>query len=155
MAAARPPDLARRAAGRLTPVERVLLLRASPLFEKSDGRPVARAGGGRHEVPLIAGAAFSADTGDPAIHIVMAGTLILEAPGHDASPCARAGDTVGAYETLTGSPTGERVTVATPGSALRLDRGVLFELPGRPRRPPAGDHQHPAATRAGCWQTYS
>ena len=59
--------------------------------------------------------------------IVLSGSLRVET-GDGQPGIATAGDVIGMYETLGGSPVNATVTVTAAGMALRLDRDELFEL---------------------------
>jgi CRP-like cAMP-binding protein len=65
--------------------------------------------------------------GEAAILVVLTGSLRVET-GEEQPGTATAGDVIGMYETLGGSPFSATVTVTAPGMALRLDRDELFEL---------------------------
>ena len=122
------PDVsAGQASDGLQPMERALLLQASPLTAGATTAQVMRLAMIAREVPLTAGSVLVQETDDPAIYLVVSGALRIDAPG--AQPqTARTGDAVGLYETLTDTRFEARVTVVEPGVALRIDDRDLFDL---------------------------
>jgi hypothetical protein len=65
----------------------------------------------------------------PALYVLLAGEVSLEPMAGGAPVQAGAGDTIGAYETLSGAETtGWRGHVTVPGTALRIDREAFFDL---------------------------
>lgn len=120
------PELERRIADGLQPVELVLLLQASPLFARATSaqlvalaaiaRPVALKPG----IDPVAGA-------EPSILVVLSGSVRVEREGH-APETADAGDMIGVPETLGGMPLTTRVEVVSAGRGLRFLRPELFEV---------------------------
>jgi AAA family ATP:ADP antiporter len=122
------PDVSsQQASDGLQPMERALLLQASPLTAGATSAQVMRLAMVACEVPLTTGAVLVRETDDPAIYLVVLGALRVDAPGADPA-VARTGDAVGLYETLTDTRFEARVTVAEPGMALRIDDRDLFDL---------------------------
>jgi ATP:ADP antiporter, AAA family len=122
-----PPDIARMAADGLRPIERVLLLQGSPLLQHATGEQLLRLAELSREVPLVVGTVLFGESENAATYALISGELLVEAPG-EPPQTLDAGDVVGIYETLAAVPAGVRVTVTKPGTALRIDRGVLFDL---------------------------
>ncbi|MBI3049463.1 MAG: hypothetical protein HYY76_14245 [Acidobacteria bacterium] len=114
----------------LRPMERALLLQASPLLGGATGGQLLRLATIAAEVPLDPGAVVAREGDDPAIWIVVRGELRLEAPGAAGGPplLASPGDAIGLYETLANLPIEVRAVVSVPGVALHLGGPDLFDL---------------------------
>ena len=120
-------DLRRKVvAGTLQPVDRALLLQASPLLSHATAEQLLGMAAVARQVPLTVGTDPMV-RGTASILIVLNGTLRIERKGGQVET-ADEGDVVGIYETLGGVPLAATVTVASNGSALRLDRGEIFDL---------------------------
>ena len=111
----------------LKPVDRLLLLQSSPLLAHATAAQLWRLSAIARPVPLLTDKAPLTRGGEPAILIVLSGSVRVETTDGQAGT-AIAGDVIGMYETLGGSPITATVTVTVPGMALRLDRDELFEL---------------------------
>lgn len=129
-------ELARLAAGQLTPIQKVLALQRIPVFSRVSATEMRHLAAIAHQVELVAGAVLSGEADPPVVCVVLSGVLLLEAP--DGSlPALRAepGDVVGMHEALAGTVDGaagpRRLTVAESGAALRIDRDDLFDLLGQ------------------------
>jgi AAA family ATP:ADP antiporter len=121
------PEIARLAAGRLSPVEKVLVLRTNTLFERATSEQLLKLASYAREVPLQVGTDTGSPTAEPALLVLLSGAMAIEREG--AAPVAvRPGDIVGAYGTLTGGRDGVRARATETGAALRLDRRALFDL---------------------------
>ena len=108
-------------------MDRLLLLQSSPLLAHATAAQLWRLSAIARPVPLQIDQEPLAKGGEPAILIVLSGSLRVET-GDGQPGIATAGDVIGMYETLGGSPVNATVTVTAPGMALRLDRDELFEL---------------------------
>ena len=132
-----PPQLRERVGGGLRapgagseglrPVDRLLLLQGSPLLAHATAAQLWRLSAIARPVPLQVDKELLPKGGEPAIFIVLSGALNVVARDRPAA-MAGAGDLIGMYETLGGSPFDATVTVTAAGMALRLDRDELFEL---------------------------
>jgi ATP/ADP translocase/HEAT repeat protein len=127
-----PPELAAPLSGDgLGPMERALLLQASPLWGGATGPQLLRLGTIAGEVPLEPGAVIAREGDDPAIYVVIRGALRLE-PGPGATGrlplLAGPGHAIGVYETLANLPVEARAVVSASGVALRIDGRDLFDL---------------------------
>ena len=111
----------------LQPMERALLLQASPLTVGATTAQVMRLAMIARDVPLTPGSVIVRETDDPAIYLVVSGALRVEVPGTEPLT-ARTGDAVGLYETLADMRFEARVTVAEAGVALRIDDRDLFDV---------------------------
>jgi hypothetical protein len=111
----------------LQPMERALLLQASPLTVGATSAQVMRLAMIAHDVPLTPGSVIVRETDDPAIYLVVSGALRVEVPGTEPLT-ARTGDAVGLYETLADMRFEAKVTVAEAGVALRIDDRDLFDV---------------------------
>ena len=112
---------------RLQPMERALLLRASPVMTGATSGQLLRLAMIAGEVPLRPDTVLAREGDDPAVYIVVRGALRLAAPGA-APQVARPGDAVGFYETLADVRVEAQVIVAEAGVALRIDGRDLFDL---------------------------
>jgi AAA family ATP:ADP antiporter len=119
-----PPGMTSPA--QLRTVDRALLLQASPLLAHATATQVWRLSAIARELTIAPNAEALAKGADPAILIVLSGSLNVEGQGQ--SGTATAGDAIGLYETLAGSPIGPSVTAITETKVLRIDRQALFEL---------------------------
>ena len=120
-------EIARLAGGRLTPVEKVLVLRTNTLFERATSEQLLKVAAYAREIPLPVGTEAGSPTAEPALLVLLSGAMAIECDG--APPVVvRPGDIVGAYGTLTGGRAGLRARATEAGAALRLDRRALFDL---------------------------
>ena len=129
-------ELEQLAAGQLTPIQKVLALQRISVFSKVSATEMRHLATVAHQVELVQGAVLSGEADPPVVTIVLSGTLLLEAPDGSAPALrAEAGDVVGMHEALAGTADGaagqRRLTVATAGAALRIDRDDLFDLIGQ------------------------
>jgi AAA family ATP:ADP antiporter len=109
----------------LQPVDRILLLQASPLLAHATAAQLWRLSSIMRPIALQANVE-PLPRSEAAILIVLSGSVRVESGGQAGT--AAAGDVIGMYETLGGSPIAATLTVTEPGTALRLDRHELFEL---------------------------
>jgi hypothetical protein len=111
----------------LQPMERALLLQSSPLSAGATSAQLMRLALIAAEIPIVAGEALAGDGDEPAIFLVVSGSIALEAPD-GAAATAGPGDAIGLYETLADVRTAGRVVGRTAGRALRIQGHELFEL---------------------------
>jgi CRP-like cAMP-binding protein len=121
------PDMASRPLADLRPIDRVLLLQGSPLLAHATAPQLWRLSAISREVKLAAGADALQKGGEPAILVVLSGSITVETPGA-APESARPGDVIGMHETLAGARFAASATAAAAAQVLRIDRGALFEL---------------------------
>jgi len=121
------PELKDRVSADLQPVDRLLLLQASPLLAHATAAQLWRLSAIARPVTLAAGTEALTRGGEASILIVLGGSLKVEPPDGEAAT-ATAGDVIGMYETLGGSRFGATVTVLSTVTALKLERDSLFEL---------------------------
>jgi AAA family ATP:ADP antiporter len=105
-------------------LDAIRLLEGSPLFGKATPDQLLRLAGIARETPLAQGTALFEESDSAVLHVIEDGEVTLEA---EASVLARAGDTLGVFETLAGAPVGT-ARVTAPGRALRIEADALFEL---------------------------
>jgi CRP-like cAMP-binding protein len=122
-----PQPVRRRTEDRLQPMERVLLLQASPLMAGATSAQLLRLAAIARQVPLLPGTSLVREGDEAAIHIVIGGALSVEARGLPPL-VAQPGDAVGLYETLADAHAEATVSVAEAGSALRIGGRDLFDL---------------------------
>jgi len=129
-------ELARLAAGQLTPIQKVLALQRISVFSRVSATEMRHLAAIAHQVELVEHAVLSGEADPPVVCIVLSGVLRLEAPD-GSMPTLRAepGDVVGLYDALAGTVDGaagpRRLTVAERGVALRIERDDLFDLLGQ------------------------
>ena len=129
-------ELARLAAGQLTPIQKVLALQRISVFSRVSATEMRHLATIAHQVELVKDAVLSSEADPPVVSIVLSGALLLEAPdGSMPALRAEAGDAVGMHEALAGTADGaagpRRLTVAEAGAALRIDRDDLVDLLGQ------------------------
>jgi len=122
-----PPEARQRAAGELNAIDRLIVLQSSPLLAQATSAQLWRLSAIARPVTLAAGREALRQDGEPAILIVLSGELQV-APATGEALTADAGDVIGMYETLAGTPIDAAVTATSPVQALKLDRDALFEL---------------------------
>ena len=130
-------ELARLAAGQLTPIQKVLALQRISVFSKVGATEMRHLAAIARQVKLLEGTVLAGEADPPVVCVVLSGALLLEAPD-GATPALRAepGDVVGMHAALAGTSGAagrrpRRLTVAKTGSALRIDRDDLFDLLGQ------------------------
>jgi AAA family ATP:ADP antiporter len=134
-----PEDVQALAADGLTPIEKVLVLQAVPVFARVSADEMLQIAGIAREAPLEPGTALAAEGDSAGIIAVLTGEVTVEPPPQDPrDPGARmqtltagSGDVVGLYETMAGLPFGRSIHVTRRGTALRIDRAELFDLAGQ------------------------
>jgi CRP-like cAMP-binding protein/HEAT repeat protein len=119
-------ELQRKVAVGLQQVDRVLLLQGIPLLSHATAEQLLGMAAIARHVPLKAGT-DPMSGGTASILLVLNGSLRIERKGGQVETAA-AGDVVGIYETLGGTPFAATVTVTGDGSALKLDRSEVFDL---------------------------
>jgi ATP/ADP translocase/CRP-like cAMP-binding protein len=119
-----PTDL--KSTAHLRPVDRALLLQSSPLLAHATAAQLWRLSAIAREKTIAPGSDAITTGGEPAIVIVLSGSLKVE--GNGQADTATAGDVIGLYETLAGSRFDATVTANDDAKVLQIDRGGLFEL---------------------------
>lgn len=120
-------DMRGLSADAIRPVDRVLILQGRPLLAHATAAQLWRLSALARPVDLLPDSTPLARGGEPAILIVLSGSLRVESADQPAG-IATAGDVIGLYETLGGSPIDATVTVTAGGTALRLERDDLFGM---------------------------
>jgi len=108
-------------------IDRAVVLQQNPLFARATNAQLLHLAAATRDVTLAQGQVLFNDSDQPAVYIVMAGTLTVTGQADD-SFSAYAGDMVGAYEALSGIPAEHAATVTEQGWALSLDRHGLFDV---------------------------
>ena len=119
-----PADL--KDAANLKAIDRALLLESSPLLARATATQIWRLSSIAREITIAQGAEAFAKGSEAAILIVLSGSLRVEGDGQ--ADTAAAGDVIGMYETLAGSPITAKVTATTESNVLQINRGGVFEL---------------------------
>ncbi len=83
------------------------------------------------EVSLNHGSMLFAESDPSAVWVMLAGRAALESADGEGILTTEAGDVVGIYETLAGTPIGRRARIADAVRALRIERDELFDLFGQ------------------------
>ena len=121
------PELQRKIAAGLQPVDRVLLLQATPLLSRATGAQLLRLAGLARPVAFKAGADPFAGHAEPGLLAILTGTVeVKTADGRVET--ADLGDVVGLIETLGGLPLNGTATATSDGTALRFNRSDIFDL---------------------------
>ncbi|MEW6321202.1 MAG: Npt1/Npt2 family nucleotide transporter [Acidobacteriota bacterium] len=110
----------------LQPVDRVLLLQASPLLARATAAELLELAAIAKHVPLRPGTDPLSEA-TPSILVVLRGEVRVTRGNGDADT-AHPGDAIGIYETLGGAPLAGHAEVIEPGTALKFDRAELFDL---------------------------
>jgi HEAT repeat protein/CRP-like cAMP-binding protein len=109
------------------PADAARFLRQDPLLSKASAAQLLALTAVAPEVPLKAGTILFDASSPPAVYQILHGEVLLEL--HGASPMtAPPGATIGVADTLAGTASGWRATVARDGRAMRLDRDELFAV---------------------------
>ena len=99
---ARSAEVARLAAGGLTPVQRIIVLGRIPLFSRISVEELLHLAAITREVSLVAEDILTNEADEPALFVVLAGEVSLEAPAAvegEAPPLdAGPGDAIGIFE---------------------------------------------------------
>jgi CRP-like cAMP-binding protein/HEAT repeat protein len=132
-------DVQARAADGLTPIEKVLVLQAVPVFARVSADELLQVAAIAAETKLESGTPLAGEGDSAGIIAVVTGELSVEPPPQDPRDpgprmqtlTAGQGDVVGLYETMAGLPFGRSIHVTRGGTALRIDRAELFDLAGQ------------------------
>lgn len=119
-----PRDM--QATAHLRPVDRALLLQSTPLLSHATATQLWRLSAIAREKRVANGMEAINKNAEPAILVVLSGTLTVEEANQ--SGTAAAGDVIGMYETLAGTPIDATVTATTDSTLLRIDRAGLFDV---------------------------
>jgi AAA family ATP:ADP antiporter len=115
----------------LTPIEKVLLLQKVPVFADVAPDEMRHLASIASEVALKDGSMLFTE-GDPSsVWVMLAGHAELESATGATPVTTEAGDVVGIYETLAGSPIGRSARVTGAFRALRIERDELFDMCGQ------------------------
>jgi CRP-like cAMP-binding protein len=82
------------------------------------------------EVPMTEGSTLFSESDSSGVWVILAGRALLESVAREEIVAAEAGDVMGIYDTLAGTPIGRRARVVGAGRALRIEREELFDLFG-------------------------
>ena len=119
-----PADI--KATAHLRPVDRALLLQSTPLLSHATATQLWRLSATASERNVSKGKEAISKNGEPAMLVVLSGTLSVDGPNQQGT--AAAGDVIGMYETLAGTPIDATVTATADSTVLRIDRGGLFDV---------------------------
>jgi ATP:ADP antiporter, AAA family len=120
-------DLIGARTGGMQPLEKVILLKQSPLLAHATTNQLLSLAGIMRDLPLPAGSVLFAEADAPAIYHILSGDVRLETDTGEPI-AAGPGATIGIPETLAGVPLGRRAAVIREGQALKVDREELFDL---------------------------
>jgi len=121
------PEVQRKVAAGLQPVDRALLLQASPLLSRASGAQLLRLAASAQAVTLTPGVDPLESAAETSILVVLTGTVTVTAPDGTTS-AADSGDVIGMYQALGSKPIPATIAAATEGTALRFTRGDVFDL---------------------------
>jgi len=114
----------------LSPVEKVLALQRVPLLSRVSADEMRQIADITQTVTMKAGTPLFQESSAPALWVILSGEVSLEDRAAGAATTARAGDVIGAINTMAGRPLGRSADVVRGGIALKLDREDLFALLG-------------------------
>ena len=117
--------------GPLTPIERVLMLKDVPVLADVAPDEMLHLASIASDVPMTEGSTLFTESDPSAIWVILAGRAVLESVAGGDIVATEAGDVVGIYATLAGTPIGRRARVVGAGRALRIEREDLFDLFGQ------------------------
>jgi CRP-like cAMP-binding protein len=115
--------------GGMRPIDKALLLQQLPIFTEAGAEEVLELSAIVKEIPLEENEGVFAEGDTASIWIVLSGAMSLESSSESgAEPITvKAGDIVGAEETLINRPMSWRAKVSQKGRALEIERGPLFD----------------------------
>jgi CRP-like cAMP-binding protein len=121
------PEMKRKVNAGLQPVDRGLLLHASPFLSRATGAQLLRFAGLARPVSFKAGGSPCAGNAEPGMLALLNGVVELK---HVDGRIERAerGDMIGVLETLGGLPLDQTIIAMSDGTALRFTRSDLFDL---------------------------
>ena len=117
--------------GPLTPIEKVLMLQNVPVFADIAPDEMRHLASIASEVPMNDGSTLFTESDPSAVWVVLSGSAALESVSGGEVVATEAGDVVGIYDTLAGTPIGRRGRVVATGRALRITREDLFDMFGQ------------------------
>lgn len=121
------PEVQRKVAAGLQPVDRVLLLQASPLLATASGAQLLRLAASARPLTLTAGTDPLAGLLEPSTLVVLTGTItVVTDLGRKLT--ADSGDVIGMHQTLAAKPLGATLLADSDGTALRFTRSDVFDL---------------------------
>ncbi|MCC7242715.1 MAG: MFS transporter [Acidobacteria bacterium] len=121
------PEVQRKVAAGLQPVDRVLLLQASPLLATASGAQLLRLATSARPLTLTAGTDPLAGLPEPSTLVVLTGTItVVTDLGRKLT--ADSGDVIGMHQTLAAKPLGATLLADSDGTALRFTRSDVFDL---------------------------
>ncbi len=121
------PEVQSKVAEGLQPVDRVLMLQASPLLSQATAAQLLRLAACARPLTLKAGTDPLAGISEPSMLIVLTGTVTVTTTSGRVST-ADSGDVIGMYQTLSGKPLPATLVAATNGTALRFNRPDVFDV---------------------------
>ncbi|MCC7123486.1 MAG: MFS transporter [Acidobacteria bacterium] len=121
------PELQRKVAAGLAPVDRTLLLQTSPLLARASGAQLLRLAACARPVALKAGVDPTIGFGDASMLVVLTGTVTFTPAAGD-PVVADAGDVIGMTQVLSGKPLPGTMRAASDGTALRFTHGDVFDV---------------------------
>jgi CRP-like cAMP-binding protein len=117
--------------GPLTPIEKVLTLQNVPIFGDVAPDEMLHLASIASEVRANEGGTLLTESDPSAVWVMLAGRAVLESVGSGEVVAIEAGDVVGIYDTLAGTPIGRRARVVGAVRALCIEREDLFDLFGQ------------------------
>ena len=121
------PEVKRKVAAGLQPVDRVLLLQASPLLSRATGAQLLHLASLARPVSFKAGGNPFAGVTEQSMLVLLTGAVaVTGADGR--TEHAEPGDAIGVIETLGGLPLDGTIAATSDGTALRVNRSDLFDL---------------------------
>ena len=100
--------------GPLTPIGKVLMLEDVPVFADVGPDEMLHLASIASEVPMTEGSTLFSESDASAVWVILAGRAVLESVAGGDSVATEAGDVVGIYDTLAGTPIGRRAASSAP-----------------------------------------
>ncbi|MDH4067236.1 MAG: cyclic nucleotide-binding domain-containing protein, partial [Acidobacteriota bacterium] len=121
------PEVQRKVAAGLQPVDRVLLLETNPLLATATGAQLLRLASRARALAFRAATDPLAGLPEPSMLIVLTGTITVVAD-QGRTVTADSGDVIGMYQALSGKPLGATLAADTDGTALRFTRAEVLDV---------------------------
>ncbi|MCA1561180.1 MAG: hypothetical protein LC804_13265, partial [Acidobacteria bacterium] len=123
-------ELAQLAAGGMSPVEKILAVQRVPIFSRVSAEEMRTLAGIASTVSMTAGSQLFPESAPATLWLLLSGEVALTSTAGAPVETAVGGDTIGSFATMAGVSLGLAAQVVQSGTALRIDRGDLFDLLG-------------------------
>jgi ATP:ADP antiporter, AAA family len=121
------PEVQRKVAAGLQPLDRVLMLQASPLLTKASGAQLLRLAACARPVTFRPGTDPLTGSTEAAMLVVLTGSVTVT-PADGPPVTADSGDLIGMHQMFSGKPLTATLVAASEGTALRFTRADVFDV---------------------------